>query len=111
MSLLDEKTLEKIRDVYKQTGSIRRTAKEVGVSRNAVRREVRGSKKGRGQVVSRCGRASKLDPYKAKIRYLVEEKKLNGVRIFEEIKALGYQGGSTILNDYISTIRPPKKEA
>lgn len=109
MSLLDEKTLEKIRDVYKQTGSIRRTAKEVGVSRNAVRREVRGTKKGRGKVVSRCGKPSKLDPYKAKIRHLVEEKKLSGVRVLEEIKLVGFQGGSTILNDYISTIRPPKK--
>jgi transposase len=109
MSLLDEKTLKKIRDVYKETGSIRKTANRLGVSRNAVRRELRGSKKGRGKVVSRCGRPSKLDPYKAKIRFLVEEKKLSGVRVLQEIELLGYQGGSSILNDYIRTIRPPKK--
>jgi transposase len=103
MSRLDKKTCQKIMEVFKQTGSLRATAKRVRVSRNAVRRQIRGTK---ARSVSR--RASKLDPYKAKIQHLVCEKNLSAVRVLEEIKAVDYQGGYSILKDYIRTIRPKK---
>jgi transposase len=106
MSRLDKKTRKKIREIFKQTGSLRTTAKLVGVSRNAVRRQIRGP----GSTVRASSpRPSKLDPYKAKIRYLVEEKRLSGVRILEDIKALGYKGGYSILKEYIRTIRPQRQ--
>lgn len=103
MSRLDKKTCQKIMEVFKQTGSLRATAKRLSVSRNAVRRQIRGPK---ARSVSR--RASKLDPYKAKIQHLVCEKNLSAVRVLEEIKAVDYQGGYSILKDYIRTIRPKK---
>ena len=53
-------------------------------------------------------KSSKLDPYRAKIRFLVEDENLSGVRVLEEIQELGYKGGSTILNEYIQTIKPGK---
>jgi len=104
MSRLDKKSLKKIREIFKETGSIRSTAKRVGVSRNAVRREIRGPIHP-GEVRKTSPRPSNLDPYKAKISYLVAEKHLSAVRVLEEIKELGYQGGYSILKDYIRTIR------
>ncbi len=103
MSRLDKKTCQKIMGVFKQTGSLRATAKRLGVSRNAVRRQIRGPK---ARSVSR--RASKLDPYKAKIQHLVCEKNLSAVRVLEQIKDIEYKGGYSILKDYIRTIRPKK---
>jgi transposase len=101
MSRLDEKTRKKIRQYFKETGSLRAVARRAGVSRNAVRRQIRGTYK----VRASSPRPSKLDPYKAKIDYLVKEKKLSGVRILEEIQAIGYTGGYSIVKDYIHPLR------
>lgn len=90
-------------EIFKETGSIRATAQRLGVSRNAVRRHLRGTNK---NVRPSYPRPSKLDPYKAKISFLVKEEKLSGVRILETIKELGYNGGYSIVKDYIRTIRP-----
>ncbi len=104
---LDQNTRQKIRKTFKQTGKIRKTARLVGVSRNAVRRELRKTQENTIPV-SPQQRPGKLDPYKAKIDYLVREKDLSAVRIMEEITFLGYPGGYSILKDYVRTIRPKK---
>jgi hypothetical protein len=84
----------------------------MGISRNAVRRELRstgstnGTNKDSVNARKTTPKKSKLDPHKAKIRVFVENDNLSGVRILEEIQQLGYQGGSTILNEYIQTIKP-----
>lgn len=107
MSRLSEQKKQLIRDVFYQTGSLRATAKQAGVSRNSVRRELRPQKQPVRQAEPKGG---KLDPFKSKIEFLVREKDLNGVRILEEIKELGYQGGYSILKDYLRTIRQkPRK--
>jgi hypothetical protein len=52
-------------------------------------------------------RSSKLDPFLEEIgRLLAEEPTLSGVRIREEIEALGYRGGKTILDDLLRELRP-----
>ena len=89
---------------FKETGSIRQTAKKSGVSRKAVRRVLRQGSCPSAPVSQK--RPSKLDPYKAKIGFLVRDKRLSAVRVKEEIEELGYDGGYTILKDYIRTIRP-----
>lgn len=105
MSRLNEKEKDLIRKVFRQTASIRQTAKQTGHSRKAVRRAL-----GCGSVTVNAPqtmpRKSKLDPYKAKIAYLVKEKKLSGIRVLEEIRPLGYPGGYSILKEYIRKIRP-----
>ncbi|MBF0433375.1 MAG: IS21 family transposase [Fibrobacteria bacterium] len=105
MSRLDQNTLKKIRLTFKETGNIRETARRLGISRNAVRRELR-RRPGDSASSSPIRRASKLDPYKAKIKYLVIQKDLSAVRVQEEIQELGYEGGYSILKDFIKTIRP-----
>ena len=107
MSRLSEQKRQLIREVFYQTGSLRATAKQAGVSRNSVRRELRPQKQPVRQAEPK---GSKLDPFKSKIEFLVREKDLNGVRILEEIKELGYQGGYSILKEYLRTIRQkPRK--
>src|SRR5690554_6510126 len=46
-------------------------------------------------------RGSKLDPYKPKIDKLLSENVWNAMVILREIEADGYEGGITILRDYI----------
>jgi transposase len=106
MSRLDKKTRNKIKQIFGQTGSIRATARQVEVSRNTVRRHIQRLYNPETKVRTTSQRPSKLDPYKAKIQHLVQEKKLSAVRVLEEIKAIGYEGGYSILKDYIRTIRP-----
>ncbi len=57
-------------------------------------------------------RESKLDPYRERIRELITRyPRLSAVRILQEIRRAGYQGGRSILGEYVSTIRPPRREA
>lgn len=57
-------------------------------------------------------RPSQIDPFKEKIGLLLKEyPTLSAVRIQEEIAKEGYQGGATILRDYLRGIRPQKREA
>lgn len=102
MSRLTEEQTTLILKCFKETGSIRQAAKNVGVTRKAVRRVLRNEP----NAPASYPRPSKLDPYKAKIGFLVRDKGLSAVRVKEEIEELGYDGGYTILKDYIRTIRP-----
>lgn len=61
----------------------------------------RALQRGSAPPRQRKPRASKLDPYKAEIDRLLAEGVWNGVVILRAIQALGYNGGHTILRDYI----------
>ena len=56
-------------------------------------------------------RASKLDPYKPQVVRWLESYQYTGVQILQRLREDGYDGGSTILDDYIRTIRPRKFKA
>jgi len=56
-------------------------------------------------------RASKLDPYKRAIRQLVETHPYSAVQILQRLREAGYEGGITILKDYLNTIRPRRAPA
>ena len=52
-------------------------------------------------------RASKLDPFKDEIhRLLRDDPKLPGQRVRELIAPLGFDGGKTIVDDYLREVRP-----
>ena len=52
-------------------------------------------------------RPSKLDPFKDEIhRLLKDDPKLPGVRVRELIEPLGFDGGKTIVDDYLREVRP-----
>lgn len=55
-------------------------------------------------------RGSKLNEFKDKIEALLKTyPSLSAVRIHEEIQKIGYQGGISILRDYLKTSRPTPK--
>jgi transposase len=54
---------------------------------------------------------SKLDPYKARIVQWLETYSYTGVQILRRLREGGYDGGRTILQDYIAKIRPRKVKA
>ncbi|MBC8255200.1 MAG: IS21 family transposase [Ardenticatenia bacterium] len=56
-------------------------------------------------------RPSKLDPYKPRILSWLEGYQYTGVQILMRLREDGYEGGTTILNDYIAKIRPRKLKA
>jgi transposase len=56
-------------------------------------------------------RSSKLDPYKPLIRRMLDQEAYTGEQILREIRKQGYPGGRSILQEYLSVIRPPRKKA
>jgi transposase len=56
-------------------------------------------------------RSSKLDAYKAQIIQWLEKYPYSGAQIFQKLKDIGYEGGFTIVTDYIRKVRPCKQKA
>jgi hypothetical protein len=83
-----------IKEIHRRTGRDRKTI------RRALRCEV-------PPRYRRPPRLSKLDPFRDEIdRLLRLEPRLPGKRIRELIVELGYEGGKTILDDYLREVRP-----
>lgn len=81
-------------------------AAELGVHPRTVSRALQ---RGSAPQRERKRRASKLDPYKATVDRLLAEGVWNGVVILREIQAQGYEGGHTILRDYIQPKRAQRQ--
>jgi transposase len=84
--------------------SIREISRRTGLHRETIRRAITSDTPPR---YLREGRGSKVDPFKAEIaRLLREDCDLPGVRIGELLAPLGWDGGKTILDDYLREVRP-----
>ena len=85
--------------------SQREIRRRTGIHRDTIRSALASSEPPR--YGPRARRPSKLDPFRAEIeRLLAEEPTLSGVRIREQIEALGYAGSKTILDDLLRELRP-----
>jgi hypothetical protein len=103
--VLDVRRWAEIRRMKEVEGlSIHEIARRTGHDRNTVRRALRREGPPRYQ---RPPRPSKVDPFKDEItRLLQADPRIPGKRIRELIEALGYDGGKTILDDYLREVRP-----
>ena len=111
---LTDKLVEEIVRLHGVGFSLRKTAKTTGLGRKVVSRVLVD----KGLIDNSPPRprpkknASKLDPYKERIKEKME-KHLTITRILREIKQEGYDGGRTILADYVrknsAAPRPKKK--
>jgi hypothetical protein len=83
---------------------IKELARRTGLARNTIRSALRSV----GPPVFRVPeRPSKLEPFKDEIhRLLSDDPKLPGVRVRELIEPLGFEGGKTIVDDYLREVRP-----
>lgn len=61
---------------------------------------------------ARAPRATKLTPFADHVAALMAQfPDITARRIFEELRARGYDGGETAVKDYVRVVRPPKKPA
>ena len=56
-------------------------------------------------------RASKLDPFKPKIRQWLESHPYSAQQVFQRLREAGFEGGYTIVKDYVRRIRPKRAPA
>jgi transposase len=99
--------------------SKRRIAKRLGVSRGTVDKVIeqhqharrQGSAPFEGQA-SKKRRTSQIDPFESSITTLLERyPDITAVRLHEELRALGFQGGYTIVRDRLRALRPKTPKA
>jgi transposase len=84
--------------------SIKELARRTGMSRNTIRSALRAAT---APGYSRPSPGSKLDPFKDEIhRLLKADATLTGQRVRELIAPLGFDGGKTIVDDYLRQVRP-----
>ena len=99
-----------MKDLYEMRGqgySIRGITRELGVSRNSVRKYLRSP--GVPRAKQRPRRGSKLDTYTGYIDRRLGEGLDNCVVLHRELRSLGYEGGYTILVEYVR-LRRPRRE-
>jgi transposase len=84
--------------------SMKEIVRRTGHGRNTIRRALRASEPPRYR---RPPRPSKLDSFRDEIhRLLRADPRLPGKRVRELLEEQGYDGGKTILDDYLREVRP-----
>lgn len=94
-----------IKVLHQQGHSIRAIAEMTGHSRNTVRRQLRQRESPRFQKPQRT---SQLDAFKPYLRERYQQCRLSGVRLHEEIKAMGYHGSLDVVQRFVREIKPDK---
>ena len=56
-------------------------------------------------------RASKLDPFKRDIGRLLEAHPYTAIQLFQRLREHGFEGGYSIVKEYVRKVRPPKTRA
>ena len=93
-----------IRDLYSQGFSISEISRKTGFDRKTVRKYLR--LKTLPEPQKRSGRKSKLDPFKPYIIEKLKEGPYTSSRLYREIKEMGFDGGKTIVKDFVQKVRP-----
>lgn len=96
-----------IRFLFKQKKeTISQIARETEVSRKTVRHVISNEERKPKK------KKSKLDPFKEEIQNILSDRSgLSNVLILEKLKQKGYQGGKSILGEYLLLIRSKHQEA
>lgn len=90
-----------IRDLARQGHSTRAIARLTGLSRNTVRKVLRGE---HDPTRKDTPRASKIDPFKDYLRGRRAEHPLSAVRLLEEIRPMGYDGSVITLRRFLASL-------
>jgi transposase len=99
-----ERWAELRREHFVRGVSINELVRRTGLSRNTVRAALRSSV---APKYERASAGSKLDPFKDEIHRLLKgDAAMTGQRIRELIAPLGFDGGKTIVDDYLREVRP-----
>jgi transposase len=107
--MIDYEMYCKMRDHHIRQGlSIMQTAEALGLHRETVSKWCRRE---HYQPPARLKRASRLDAYKSLIVRWIETHPLSAQQIFQRWREAGYNGGISILKDYVRRVRPPKQKS
>ncbi len=96
---------QKLKEEGKAYNNISLLSRETGFSRDTIRKYLQeGVVPHKSKGITK---GSKLDPYKDYLDEQFECKNFNCESLYDRIKDLGYDGGLTILRDYVRSFRPP----
>lgn len=104
--MIRSESITMIREKALEGKSAYMISKELGFSKNTVKKYMDTSQNIKPTYPTR---ASKLDPFKEYIHELMAAGIFNCVVIMERITEKGYDGGISILKDYVKPFRPAKK--
>lgn len=107
--MIDYETYCKIKDAHERQGlTIAQCARALRLHRDTVAKWL-----SLAQYRPRVSvpRASRLDPFKARIVRLLETHPYSTQQIFQRLREDGFTGGLTIVKDYVHKVRPPRREA
>jgi transposase len=109
--MLTQESQVEIRVLHRQGVPIRAIARQLKVSRNTVRRALRGQTSAR--YGPRRPRATKLGTHEAYLRERVASAgglRLPATVLLREIQELGYRGGLTQLKVFLKSLTPSRRE-
>lgn len=93
-----------IRDLNSQGLNVSEISRQTGYDRKTVKKYL--DLKTVPQAQERERKASKLDPYKPCILEKLSSGPYTAARLYREIKDKGFNGGYTIVKDYVREVRP-----
>lgn len=105
-------TVMEIKILHKQGMNSRAIARELGISRNTVKRYLRAQSEP-PKYTPRPATASLLDEYRDYIRQRIADAhpyKIPATVIAREITEQGYRGGMTILREFIRSLAIPQEQ-
>ena len=105
--MIDYATWCAIRDGLAKHLSVRQLAKDLGLNIKTVRRWRARPYAPRAAVA----RPSKLDPFKGRIVGWLDAHPLSAQQAFQRLREAGYEGGISLVKDYVHRIRPRPREA
>ena len=97
--------------MHRQGMSIKAIGRELGVSRNTVRKYLRAAQV--PEPLQRSAKPTKLDGFREYLKGRVEAAHPDWIPatvLFDEIVALGYPGGRRIVSGYLATLKPKQRE-
>jgi transposase len=102
--MIDFELFSRIKNYHEQKGlSANQIAEELGLDPRTVSRWLK-EKRFRPRV--RVMRPSKLDPFKGSIARMLEAHPYSVAQILQKIREEGFDGGYTIVKDYVHKVRP-----
>jgi len=107
LQMIDRKIVFEIHRRKDMGHSARQTALDLKIGRSTVRKYLENPEK---VTVLRKPKASKLDPFREKIKELLQFfPGMSAARINEKIRKTGYDGSITILGNYLRTLQSDPK--
>jgi len=107
--MIDYETFCKIRDYRQQQGlKAEQIARQLGLDGRTVARWI---DEPRYRPKQSTQRVSKLDPYKAQILQWLESHDYSAQQIFQRLQEEGFDGGYTIVKEYVRKVRPRRPPA